>query len=104
MHFSFATRSLRNLCERQSAAECALGVSIAAALRHRLADLESADSLADLVAFGLVELELTSMPEFEIPIGEGWRLKLAPLPSKGRLPKLLKNIRKVKLLSTEAPQ
>lgn len=47
---AFATKPLRELCERQPDAEREYGVAIARALRNRIADLRVATSIADMVA------------------------------------------------------
>lgn len=50
MELSFATKTLRSLCEDEDAAVQKFGKKAAAELRARIADLRAADSVADIVA------------------------------------------------------
>ena len=50
LEISFESRALRTLCEDEAVAESKLGTAGARALRSRLADLRSADSIRDLPA------------------------------------------------------
>lgn len=47
---AFRTQTIRKLCERQASAEDRLGIDVAGYLRARVADLESAETLEDLIA------------------------------------------------------
>jgi hypothetical protein len=55
LNLAFASKALRSLCEDKSIAERKLGVASAGRLIRRLADLRAADSLADILAGGLVQ-------------------------------------------------
>lgn len=50
MQLAFETRLLRTICERETESRHWLGKPVADALRHRLADLQAASSISDLVA------------------------------------------------------
>ncbi|MGB7217800.1 MAG: hypothetical protein WBD07_03235 [Vicinamibacterales bacterium] len=50
LELAFAKKSLRALCESEAMAAKALGVRVAARLRHRLADARAAACVSDLVA------------------------------------------------------
>lgn len=50
MDLAFHTKALRRICESESAAQRALGTAVSEQLKHRLADLQSASSLADVRA------------------------------------------------------
>lgn len=56
MELSFASKGLRQICERQSKAQSMLGAEAAASLQRRLSDIEAADALTDLewlaIAYG----------------------------------------------------
>ena len=47
---AFRTQTIRKLCEKQAYAEDKLGIEVAGYLRARVADLESAQTLEDLIA------------------------------------------------------
>jgi hypothetical protein len=49
LELAFATRNLRRICENESVAREILGVGVAAKLKARLADLDSARTLAEVV-------------------------------------------------------
>lgn len=50
MKLAFRTQTIRKLCEKQAYAEDKLGIRVADYLRARLADLEAAKTLEDLIA------------------------------------------------------
>ncbi|AUX47583.1 uncharacterized protein SOCE26_091050 [Sorangium cellulosum] len=50
MELSFANRSLREICEKQTVAVSQLGSAVAGKLRRRLADLRAAANVKELVA------------------------------------------------------
>ena len=50
MELAFESRSLRTICESEARAKNELGLEVAEALKHRLADLQAATSIHDLVA------------------------------------------------------
>lgn len=49
MEISFQDTSIRTICEREDRARRCLGREVAAVLKHRIADLWAATSIADLV-------------------------------------------------------
>ena len=50
MILSFASKSLREICEDEEPATRQLAKNVTRSLRHRLADLEAAGSVRDLIA------------------------------------------------------
>ena len=50
MQLAFESKELRSICEDRATAVCELGTETADVLRHRLADLYAAVSIADLIA------------------------------------------------------
>ncbi|MBI1246005.1 MAG: hypothetical protein GC202_13460 [Alphaproteobacteria bacterium] len=50
MNFSFGSKKLREICEKKATAEKAIGKRGAQILQNRLADIEAADSFADVIA------------------------------------------------------
>lgn len=49
MELAFDSKPLRALCENEAQAKLELGSTVAEALKHRLADLQAATSVKDLV-------------------------------------------------------
>ena len=76
VELAFQTEQLRTLCENQDAAEGAFGVEAASLLRHRLADLRSARTVADLLA-GRPRFADDGQVFF-VDFGENRRLALMP--------------------------
>jgi len=50
LQLAFETKSLRDICENEAQAKVKLGETVAETLKHRLADLQAATSVKDLVA------------------------------------------------------
>lgn len=50
MELAFDSEQLRTTCENETAAKAQMGANAAEALKRRLADLRSANSISDLVA------------------------------------------------------
>jgi hypothetical protein len=69
LNLAFATKALRSLCETKSIAERKLGAKAAARLRRRLADLRAAESAAEIVAIGLVQLPQPPSTQFYFDLG-----------------------------------
>ena len=57
MRIAFRTRNTRRLCENQAFAEKQLGISVAALLRARLADIVAASSIGDLIVSAPEKME-----------------------------------------------
>lgn len=73
MELAFQTQALRDICEDADRASSEFGGDVAAALRHRLADLRAAVSLNDvIVGHPQVDGQLVS-----IEIGDTHLLRLA---------------------------
>lgn len=49
MELAFATKPLREICEKEDKAKQKLGTKVATVLKHRLADLRAAASVEDLL-------------------------------------------------------
>lgn len=81
MEISFATKELREICERQSAALASLGAEVAGLLMRRLADLRAAKSIEDLVAGQ--PMASPANPRLEIRLAKRGLLALqaTPLPA-----------------------
>lgn len=69
LELAFSQKSLRNLCESQLKAERVLGISVAATLRARLADLRAAERVTDLVAGPPAILDDKPPGRVAIPLG-----------------------------------
>lgn len=74
VEFAFATKLLREVCENRAIAERQLGPRVAARLRARLADLQAATNVGDLVAGRPHEIDNGQRLAFEL--SEGFRLVL----------------------------
>ena len=61
MELAFESQELRSICEHEATAKDALGAEIAEALRHRLADLRVATSIADLIVGNAHTVEVGSI-------------------------------------------
>ncbi|MBK7538330.1 MAG: killer suppression protein HigA [Myxococcales bacterium] len=72
MEFAYAKKGLRDLCEIRATAEKQLGTQTAAGLRRRLADLDAATTIYDLIAEPVVETAVDE--ERAVRIGDGRRL------------------------------
>ena len=73
MELAFADKSLRDLCESQLKAERKFGIGIARILRTRLADLQDAESIKDLIALG-PQIVDSRRGVIELPLGEDGRM------------------------------
>lgn len=78
MEFSFKDKKLRELCERRGVAERKLGAPCARKLRARLADLEAADSVTDLVAGRPHPLTGDRTGQYSVVLEGGMRLVFEP--------------------------
>ena len=78
MEIHFKDKKLRELCEKQAAAEKKLGAASARKLRARLDDLEAATNVKDLVAGNPHPLKNNRHGPFALDLSGGWRLVFAP--------------------------
>jgi toxin HigB-1 len=72
LELAFATKQLRDICESSKKADRELGSDIAGKLRIRLADLQAAQSVRDLVAG--CPTELKEERQIAIQICRGYRI------------------------------
>ena len=91
MQLAFESQWLRTLCEQDIEAEQQLGNSASRALQHRLADLQAASSVVDLVAGHPRIVEDSNIECLVIDLAESSELVLVanhtanPLTDLGRL-------------------
>lgn len=78
MEIRFKEKRVRELCEKQSAAEKKLGSACARKLRTRLSDLEGAKRVSDLVAGNPHPLKGDRLGQFALDLAGGVRLVFAP--------------------------
>jgi hypothetical protein len=74
LELAFSDKSLRGICESESAAIQSLGVLVASKLKHRLADLSASSSTDDLVAGNPREIDGNGHGLFAIDLDEGVKL------------------------------
>jgi proteic killer suppression protein len=72
---SFASKSLREICEDEEHATQQLAKNVTRSLRHRLADLEAAGSVRDLIAGR--PRKRTSSGNYEVRLADGFCLEFA---------------------------
>jgi hypothetical protein len=84
MELSFRTRKLRAVCEDECKAASTLGEAVAKQLRHRLADLRAATTVADLVT-GQTRFGGRQNSQMRLHIADG--VQLLCHPNTARLPK-----------------
>lgn len=78
MELTFKDKKIRQLCEQQAAAEKKLGAACARKLRTRLAELEAASRVTDLVAGNPHPLKGDRAGQFALDLAGGRRLAFAP--------------------------
>lgn len=74
MQLAFESKSLRAICESEVEAKVKLGEAVATMLKHRIADLQAATSVKDLVAGRPHEVEESEGTEMAVELGNGQRL------------------------------
>lgn len=74
MKIIYANKKLRDLCEKRNQAEKKLGFDCAKKLRTRLADLEAASCVTDLIAGNPHPLEGDRAGQFALNLAGGFRL------------------------------
>ncbi len=67
LELSFATRELRDICEKRSVAVSILGLSSALELEQRIADIEALENVSDLIEL---------FPECVVQMGTGFSLQI----------------------------
>lgn len=75
MEIAFETRELRDMCENSLAAIRAFGDDVAQKLRARLADLDSAENLSELVTGNLRLMGESDSPSFALDLASNVQLK-----------------------------
>lgn len=78
MDITFKDKKVRELCEKQAAAEKKLGAACARKLRTRLSDLEAAARVTDLVTGNPHPLKGDRVGQFALDLAGGWRLVFTP--------------------------
>jgi hypothetical protein len=77
MELSFESAALRSLCERGEATHFDAPTDVASQLRHRIADLRSAQQVRDLVV-GNPQFHGDIATVLQIELGTRWVLELRP--------------------------
>lgn len=78
MEIRYKDKKIRDLCQKQAAAEKKLGAASARKLKIRLLALEAAARVTDLVAGNPHPLKGDRLGEFALDLAGGWRLVFAP--------------------------
>ena len=78
MEIDFKDKKLRELCEQKRVAERKLGAACARKLRSRLADLQAANCVTDLVAGRPHPLDEDRAGQFAVDLEGGRRLVFEP--------------------------
>jgi toxin HigB-1 len=78
LEIRFKDKKVRQLCEQQTVARKKLGSDCARKLRSRLADLEAASRVTDLVTGNPHPLKGDRTGQFALDLAGGWRLVFAP--------------------------
>jgi plasmid maintenance system killer protein len=74
LKLAFATKQLRQLCEKEVIAQRELGVTVAEKLKRRLADMRAATCVKDLIAGGPRALTGPLRGHVSLSLGRGFRL------------------------------
>jgi proteic killer suppression protein len=74
LELRFKNKALRDLCEKNSIAAKKLGSVVAHKLHTRLADLEAAAKVSDLIAGNPHPLKGNRVEPFALDLAGGWRL------------------------------
>ena len=78
MELRFKDKKLREICENQAVATRKLGDQRARKLRARLADIEAADKVTDLMAGNPHPLKGDRLGQFAVDLAGGWGLVFDP--------------------------
>lgn len=74
MEFAFHSKTLRGICENEAQARRALGPNVAQRLKHRLADMQAAQIVKELVAGKPFELDGTRRGQISVDLGDRYRI------------------------------
>jgi plasmid maintenance system killer protein len=105
LELTFATKSLRQLCESEAAAKRELGADVAERLKRRLADLRAAAHVNDLVAGQPREIEGAHNRCIAVHLYDGYRIvfcanhRTVPVLDSGSVD--WSGVRRVKILGIE---
>ncbi|MDI3491055.1 MAG: toxin HigB [Thauera sp.] len=78
MEILYKDKKIRELCEKQAAAEKKLGAACARKLKLRLLALQAATRVSELVAGNPHPLKGDRHGQFALDLAGGWRLVFAP--------------------------
>lgn len=78
MHLDFSDKKLLEICSKKQVAEKKLGADSAKKLRARLADLEAAHNVGELVAGSPHPLKHDRKGQFAVSLAHGHRLVFVP--------------------------
>lgn len=78
MEILFKNKKLRETCEKQKIAQKKLGDKCARKLKARLADLEAAERVTELITGNPHPLKGDRLGQFALDLTGGWRLVFAP--------------------------
>jgi proteic killer suppression protein len=78
LELRYKNKKIRSLCEKQAEAVKKLGADCAKKLRTRLADLEAANRVTELIAGNPHPLIGDRSGQFAVSLQGGWRLVFAP--------------------------
>lgn len=106
MEISFQNRDIRTLCEDPDAASIRFGQAVAKDLMSRLADMDAAETIDELVVGNPSELHEDNLSNYKVEFGEGYRLvfccnhiKNIPLSESGSID--WKRVTRIKILKIE---
>lgn len=74
MELSWENTQIRQLCEDEDFAKVKLGPNVAQSLQSRLADLDAASTIEDLVAGNPAEITFKDKPCYKLDLGEAARI------------------------------
>lgn len=102
MQLAFESKDLRTICERESEAKREFDLPVAEMLKHRLADMRAATSVADLVAGRPRPLKGSAPQRIVVDLCDGYCIVFAANHTKNPLTKSdevdWKRVTRIKLL------
>jgi toxin HigB-1 len=98
VELAFETIDLRDVCENEAQAKSLLGLEVAKALVHRLADLRAADAVSDLIAGNPRIVPAGGRELLVIDLLDGIRIHLVPNHPRGRAGAGLDKVRRLKVI------
>lgn len=78
LEIRYKDKKIRDLCEKQAVANQKLGATCARKLRLRLAELEAATQVTELIAGRPHPLSGNRQGQYALDLAGGWRLVFAP--------------------------